>query len=139
MKVTEQALHVINSLSGKPSELVAEITAILPELIKAVEESGWIKTEGHVQPPQDMLVRIWNDTFKQEMTGKYIYRFSVCTDDAPFDGDTEYDEESDSTYWPEGWYVFCEHAGMEYVYGLCLDNITHYKPLVQPSFLKVGE
>ncbi|MEG0832217.1 MAG: hypothetical protein RSF75_07685 [Acidaminococcaceae bacterium] len=40
MKVTEQALHVINSLSGKPSELVAEITAILPELIKAVEESG---------------------------------------------------------------------------------------------------
>ena len=139
MKVTEQALHVINSLSGKPSELVAEITAILPELIKAVEESGWIKIEGHVQPPQNMLVRIWNDTFKQEMTGKYIHRFSVCTDDANFEGDTEYDEESDSTYWPEGWYVFCEHAGMEYVYGLCLDNITHYKPLVQPSFLKVDE
>ena len=139
MKVTEQALHVINSLSGKPSDLVAEITAILPELIKVVEESGWIKIDEDHQPPNNQLVRIWNDAYKEEMTGKYIPRFSVNTEDQYFKGDTEYDEESDSTYWPEGWYVFCEHAGMEYVYGLCLDNITHYKPLVQPSFLKVGE
>lgn len=139
MKVNEQAIHVINSLSGKPSELVAEITAILPELITAVEESGWIKIDEDHQPPNDQLVRIWNETFKQEMTGKYIHRFSVCTDDANFEGDTELDEETDLTYWPEGWYVFCDHAGTDYMYGLCLDNITHYKPLVQPSFLKVGE
>ena len=81
MKVTEQALHVINSLSGKPSDLVAEITAILPELIKAVEESGWIKIDEDHQPPNNELVRIWNDAYKEEMTGKYIPRFSVNTED----------------------------------------------------------
>ena len=137
--MTEQEIYVLNALSGKPAADVTKIAYLIPDLIKAVEESGWIKIDEDHQPPNNELVRIWNDTFKQEMTGKYIHRFSVCTDDANFEGDTEYDEESDSTYWPEGWYVFCEHAGMEYVYGLCLDNITHYKPLVQPSFLKVGE
>ena len=136
MKVTEQAIHVMNALTGKPALLVAEITALLPEIIQAVEESGWIKIDDDNQPPNDTLVRIWNETFKQEMTGKYIARFSISTADAPFEGDTEYNEEDDENYWPEGWYVFCDHAGMDYVYGHCLDEITHYKLLVRPSFLK---
>ena len=137
--MTEQEIYVLNALSGKPAADVTKIAYLIPDLIKAVEESGWIKIDEDHQPPNNELVRIWNDAYKEEMTGKYIPRFWVNTEDQPFEGDTEYDEESDSTYWPEGWYVFCEHAGMEYVYGLCLDNITHYKPLVQPSFLKVGE
>ncbi len=137
--MTEQEIYVLNALSGKPAADVTKIAYLIPDLIKAVEESGWIKIDEDHQPPKNELVRIWNDAYKEEMTGKYIPRFWVNTEDQPFEGDTEYDEESDSTYWPEGWYVFCEHAGMEYVYGLCLDNITHYKPLVQPSFLKVGE
>lgn len=136
--MTEQEIYVLNALSGKPAADVTKIAYLIPDLIKAVEESGWIKIDENHQPPKNELVRIWNDAYKEEMTGKYIPRFWVNTEDQPFEGDTEYDEESDSTYWPEGWYVFCEHAGMEYVYGLCLDNITHYKPLVQPSFLKVG-
>jgi len=133
--MTEQEIYVLNSLSGKPLELVAQITAILPGLIQAVEESGWIKIEDHVQPPQDMLVRIWNADREEEMVGKYIYPFSVCTDDEGFEGDTEYDEATDKTYWPSGWYVFADHWA-EYTYGLILDNITHYKPLVTPAFLK---
>ena len=137
--MTEQEIYVLNALSGKPAADVTKIAYLIPDLIKAVEESGWIKIDEDHQPPKNELVRIWNDAYKEEMTGKYIPRFWVNTEDQPFEGDTEYDEESDSTYWPEGWYVFCEHAGMEYVYGLCLDNITHYKPLVQPSFLKVSE
>ena len=137
--MTEQEIYVLNALSGKPAADVTKIAYLIPDLIKAVEESGWIKIDEDHQPPKNELVRIWNDAYKEEMTGKYIPRFWVNTEDQPFEGDTEYDEESDSTYWPEGWYVFCEHAGMEYVYGLCLDNITHYKPLVQPSFLKVDE
>lgn len=137
--MTEQEIYVLNALSGKPAADVTKIAYLIPDLITAIEESGWIKIDEDHQPPNDQLVRIWNETFKQEMTGKYIHRFSVCTDDAPFEGDTELDEDSDLTYWPEGWYVFCDHTGMDFVYGLCLDNITHYKPLVQPSFLKVGE
>ena len=133
--MTNQEIYVINSLSGKPLELVAQITEIVPDLIQAVEESGWIKINDEHQPPQDQLIRIWNDTFQQEMVGKYIGEFTVCADDAPFEGDTEYDEETDQNYWPSGWYVFCEHAGTDFVYGHCLDIITHYKPLVRPSFL----
>ena len=134
--VTRQAVYVMNSLSGHPVWLVAEITKLLPQIIQAVEESGWIKIDDDNKPPNNELVRIWNEAFKQEMTGKYIARFSVSAIDAPFEGDTEYNEEDDESYWPEGWYVFCEHAGLDYVYGHCLDEITHYKPLVQPSFLK---
>lgn len=113
--MTEQEIYVLNALSGKPAADVTKIAYLIPDLIKAVEESGWIKIDEDHQPPNNELVRIWNDAYKEEMTGKYIPRFSVNTEDQYFEGDTEYDEESDSTYWPEGWYVFCEHAGMEYV------------------------
>lgn len=133
--MTNQEIYVINSLSGKPLELVAQITAIVPDLIQAVEESGWINIDENILPPNGELVRIWNETFQQEMIGKYIHPFSVSTVDERFEGDTEYDEETDQNYWPSGWYVFCEHAGTDFVYGHCLDIITHYKPLVRPSFL----
>lgn len=133
--MTNQEIYVINSLSGKPADFVAQVMAIIPDLIQAVEESGWIKIDDEHQPPTNQLVRIWNETFMQEMVGKYIGEFTVCVDDAPFAGDTEYDEETDQNYWPSGWYVFCEHAGTDFVYGHCLDIITHYKPLVRPSFL----
>ena len=133
--MTEQEIYVINALSGKPMTDVTKIAYLLPDLIKAVEESGWIKIEDDNLPPNDVLVRIWNETFKQEMSGKYIHQYSVRTEDAPFEGDTEYNEEEDETYWPAGWYVFCEHVGMDYAYGLCLDEITHYKLIVTPSFV----
>ena len=138
--MTEQELHVINSLKGKPADFVALVMAIIPDLIQAVEESGWIKINDENQPPNGELVRIWNETFQQEMIGKYIHHFSVVsTVDEPFEGDTEYDEETDQNYWPSGWYVFCEHAGLDFVYGHCLDIITHYKPLTEPLFIKNTE
>lgn len=133
--MTEQEIYVINSLSGKPMADVIMIGHLLPDLIKAVEESGWIKIEDDNQPPNDVLVRVWNKTFNQEISGKYIRQYSVNTQDAHFEGDTEYNEEDDETYWPEGWYVFCEHAGVDYAYGLCLDEITHFKYIVAPSFI----
>lgn len=132
--MTNQEIHVINSLTGKPLLFVAEVTAIIPELIKAVEESGWIKIDDENQPPQDQAVRIWNETFQLEMVGNYIHPFSVSVDDAPFEGDTEYDEETDKSYWPSGWYIYADHCA-PFTYGHCLDIITHYKPLVRPSFL----
>ena len=137
--MTEQELHVINSLNGKPADFVAQVMAIIPDLIQSVEESGWIKINDENQPPNGELVRIWNETFQQEMIGKYIHHFSVSTVDEPFEGDTEYDEETDQNYWPSGWYVFCEHAGLDFVYGHCLDIITHYKPLTEPLFIKNTE
>ena len=137
--MTEQELHVINSLKGKPADFVAQVMAIIPDLIQSVEESGWIKINDENQPPNGELVRIWNETFQQEMIGKYIHPFSVSTVDEQFEGDTEYDEETDQNYWPSGWYVFCEHAGLDFVYGHCLDIITHYKPLTEPLFIKNTE
>lgn len=131
----EQEIYVINSLKGQPTELVANIMAILPGLTQAVEESGWIKIDEDHQPPAHELVRIWNADREEEMIGKYVPRFSICTDDEGFAGDTEYNEADDKTYHPEGWYVFADHWAT-FTYGLILDNITHYKPLVTPSFMK---
>ena len=135
-KVTKQSMHIMNALTGKPLKEVATVTKHLSEIIKAVEESGWISTDDIAAIPSDQLVRIWNNTHQIELTGKYIHKFSVCTDDARFEGDTEYNEEDDRTYWPEGWYVFCEHVALDYTYGLCLDEITHFKYLVTPDFIQ---
>lgn len=133
--MTEQETYVINSLKGQPAELVAQIMALVPGLIQAVEESGWLSIDENTLPPNEQLVRIWNADRNEEMVGHYVHPFSICTADREFDGDTEYDEETDLNYWPSGWYVFADHWA-EYTYGLILDNITHYKPLVTPAFLK---
>ena len=86
--MTEQEIYVLNALSGKPAADVTKIAYLIPDLIKAVEESGWIKIDEDHQPPKNELVRIWNDAYKEEMTGKYIPRFWVNTEDQPFEGDT---------------------------------------------------
>lgn len=132
--MTEQELHVINSLKGKPADFVAQVMVIIPELIQAVEESGWLNIDENILPPNGELVRIWNADRNEEMIGHYIHPFSVCVDDEGYDGDTEYDEETDKSYWPSGWYIYADHCA-PFTYGHCLDIITHYKPLVRPSFL----
>lgn len=132
--MTEQEIYVLNALSGKPIVDVVRVCYLLPDLIKAVEESGWVKIDDEHQPPVDTLVHIWNESFQQQMVGKYIGHFWLSVQDVPFEGDAEYNEEDDDYYHPEGWYVFCEHAGIEYVYGLCLDNITHFKLITEPAF-----
>ena len=136
--MTEQEIYVLNALSGKPAVDVTKIAYLIPDLIKAVEESGWLNINENILPPNNQLVRIWNSDRNEEMVGHYIHPFSVCVDDEGFEGDTEYDEKEDKYYWPTGWYIYSDHCA-PFTYCLCLDIITHYKPLVQPSFLKVGE
>lgn len=131
---TLQHVHVLNSLSGQPMLLVAQIAALLPTIINAVEESGWIKIDEINQPEPNKMYRVWNESFKQEMIAKFIPEFFISTEDEHFEGDTEYNEKDDRNYWPTGWYVFADHVGCDFTYGLCLDVITHFKPVSSPKF-----
>ena len=137
--MNQQEKYVINSLSGLPVDMVVAVMYQLPALIKAVDESGWVEINEDNPPPANQLVRVWNATFEQEMIAKHIPKFSICTDDAYFEGDTEYNPADEKDYHPVGWYVFCEHVTLSYVYGLCLDNITHFHLLEKPDFVKRAE
>lgn len=51
---------------------------------------------------------------------------SISVDDRSFDGDTVYDDETDQSYWPSGWYVW--NDGAEAWWNVHL-AVTHWQPL----------
>lgn len=66
---------------------------------------------------------------KEVFRASYVAKHAIRTEDMPFDGDCDYDEETCSEYWPEGWYEWnaCEEThwklgGRNY--------ITHWMPIM---------
>ncbi|WP_111857802.1 hypothetical protein [Acinetobacter sp. CFCC 10889] len=55
--MTPQEIHVTNSLSGEPIELVANVISVLPKIIDAVNQSNWIDV-GFLLPPYDTKVLV---------------------------------------------------------------------------------
>lgn len=58
---------------------------------------------------------------------------SLSTEDAPFDEGAEYDEETDTYYWPEGWYEWNQYEETHWR----LDNggkrVTHWAYVPAPA------
>lgn len=57
----------------------------------------------------------------------YVRHHEVNCEDMGYEGDGEYDEETDSYYWPEGWYeCSSENEDTDWALGA---KITHWMPL----------
>ena len=51
-------------------------------------------------------------------------------DSGNYEGDTDYDEESDTYYWPEGWY---EWNAQEETHWILTEEVTHWARVELPS------
>lgn len=60
--MNKRELYVINSLQGKPTKLVADVISILPQLIKSVDESGWISVNDKEPPCDETVLICWVDS-----------------------------------------------------------------------------
>lgn len=59
----------------------------------------------------------------------WVPKFFKSCDDWDYEGDSEYNEENDTEYWPEGWYEWNNHEEMHWRIS---DPVTHWMPLPQP-------
>lgn len=78
-----------------------------------------------IAPANQSIVLCYFADGKQRVC-QYILEKTISTETRPFDGDTDYDEETDTYYWPGGWYCF--EDGME-VWMNTTSNPTHWMGL----------
>lgn len=91
------------------------------------ELSAWIATSDSLPENQrPVLVAVKMSQKRCITRAYYVRKFSV--EDDSYEGDnTDYDESTDMSYWPEGWYETGVY-GDEIAYGFS-DPVTHWMPL----------
>lgn len=117
--------------------LVTMVSIPLAEL-KAIEaERDALKAAAAWQPIESGLPEAGRNVlafFRYASTGKgrrvramYAPHLSLSEDDwGDFQGDTDYSDETDLTYWPEGWY---ETNECEETHWKLTEEVTHWLPL----------
>jgi len=96
---------------------------------KRISPAPWISVNDRL-PETVMkafkLVPVLATDGKEVARAVYVRKHTISTDDLSFDGDAEFDEESDSGYWPAGWYEWNRY---EETHWLIEAQITHWMPI----------
>lgn len=84
---------------------------------------AWSVTEEAMPESKSQVLAWFGD---KQRVALYVGPKSISTEDRSYDGDAEYDEATDTFYWPEGWYCF--EDGMEMWMSSC-SKPSHWMPL----------
>ncbi len=104
-----------------------------PELLRLArlgQRRQWVPvTEGLPEElnddgmPKPVLCTDGNNVYK----GYYAGHLQINCEFAGYEGDAEYDKETESHYWPEGWYECAsQHEDIDWALGV---TITHWMPI----------
>lgn len=96
------------------------------EQLDAVKQIIWISIDNLPESSESVLIICEN---KSQHVAFYVGEKTISTQDQPFEGDTVYDDETDQSYWPEGWYSWEQSAELHMQ---VLAQVTHWQPLPQP-------
>ena len=106
------------------SEAIHDIHAALSEFVATRK---WIScAERLPEPGQPVLVMVG----KSVLRAMHAPHFTLSEDDwGEFESHVEYDEATDRTYWPEGWYESDQHEERHF---RLEREPTHWMPLPKP-------
>ena len=77
------------------------------QAVQAAVAAGWVNLPGTLpEPGNPVLLDIGK---KYPIRAMWVPKFSEEVGSADFDGDEDYDEETDTSYWPEGWYEWNQY------------------------------
>ena len=89
------------------------------------EPQGWISVNDRMPEFKPVLGYAKNKILRVS----WVPKFSEEIGASDFQGDEDFDEATDTSYWPEGWYEWNEH---EEVHWFVSDEVTHWMPLPPP-------
>lgn len=110
-----------------------KIAASTIEALQAeLDADKWISVEDRLPNCyQSVLVQIDNYPTKMNMVAHYLRKHTEEYDgDADVFGD--YDEATDTTYCPAGWYADTTYIGAEHSSYFINEKVTHWQPLPEP-------
>lgn len=106
----------------KRIEQAAEI-----EALKAQLAGKWIAVSERLPDLTPVLVVFINYHGKQVIS-RACWAEKHTLEAGHFEGDTDYDEVTDESYWPEGWYEWNEAEETHWL----IEGVTHWQALPQP-------
>ncbi len=127
----EKALKFLhdNELTMRGAEGTVDLS-IAEEGVELAVRPDWIRINSNEDLPErhKIVLAFGLNEYNKEriLRAIYVAKFSLEDEYDEFSGDSEYSEEKDKYYWPEGWYEFNEH---EEIHWLITFEITHYQHL----------
>jgi hypothetical protein len=126
-------LQSYRDLGQQAAQAQNESDALRAELAAMRDATAWIPCfERLPEPGQPVLVAIG----KSVLRAMHAPHFTLSEDDwGEFEPHADYDEVTDRTYWPEGWYESDQHEERQF---RLEREPTHWMPLPQPPREKEG-
>ena len=91
----------------------------------------WIECSDQMPRPGVPVIAYYvNDYHKERrIRAQWVPEKFRSTEEMSFEEGSEYDEETDQSYWPAGWYEWNENEEMHWAVN---DLVTHWMPLPEP-------
>ena len=86
----------------------------------------WIDARKIKPEPETPVLAVIDKKNPRVVRACWIPANTIDTSYMAFEGDTEYNEDDDTYYWPEGWYEWNEIEEMHWSLG---DGVSHWMPL----------
>lgn len=140
-RLLEDEREAAQGTARHAARLAAEIERLRGEQRLLLDALGmekyrvrWRPVAGGEWPPAGtpVLAVVWDGEpassgRRHVVRAKYVPRFTTPCSSFEYDGDVDYDEESDEYYWPAGWYEWND-AGDSVHYQIS-DQVTHWAAL----------
>jgi hypothetical protein len=97
----------------------------------------WIECDKEMPPPGIPVLAYYETAYEKgrRIRAQFVPEKCISIDEMPFDEGAEYDEETDTCYWPSGWYEWNEEEETHWAV-VCV--VTHWMRLPDsPSNEKV--
>lgn len=125
--------------NGKSQQWQYGFDLVCRELQGQLEADKWIRVEDRLpEPLRNVLVLIDDNSAKNanQMVANFIPKF---TEEASCEEWSEYCEEKDLFYCPQGWYANTTYIGDEYASYFIDEKVTHWQQLPEPPTVQEGE
>ena len=102
------------------------------QAVQAAVAAGWVNLPGTLpEPGNPVLLDIGK---KYPIRAMWVPKFSEEVGASDFDGDEDYDEKTDTSYWPEGWYEWNRYEETHWRVDV---PVTHWMALPLPFNAKL--
>jgi len=118
------ALMLPGVLTYAQQQLFDRAIAIMREEVERPD--GWIIVVEHL--PDGNTPVLAYDGFGTPMRACWVPKFIEEIGSSDFQGDEDYNEANDTSYWPEGWYEWNRHEETHWR----IEYISHWQPLPAP-------